>query len=314
MAQTTDDSIRELLGFQVMDNPGFVMVNTVAFSLDRGLMLQGLTIWMDKYMNGMEVTWTDGTTQRIGESTGKVKSIYFNAGEKCKQASFFGGAIDGIEGIRIVTNAQTFEFGYLNDKETPLSVGSGLLAGVVRGGFGFGFIFLAPLKKVVSRIAYEDLPPGSTGIDSMDVEKWSHPNDSNVPYDASWTKTYTQSVTYSWSQSATAVFGMSASISAGIPEIAEAESELHWEISNETSHEASETIQKDLSWSYSITVPPHTTIYCTATTNYGRLNIDYTATVTLTFLNDKVATYTEEGTYDGVSYTGIVVHTTEEME
>jgi hypothetical protein len=279
--------------------------------------LTRITIW-STYAIKVEVV--GGHARTFGTPSGDGVTIQLGAGKKCSEVSLWSSG-DNFNGIRIVTGDKSFKAGPCTGTEHSMMLGSGLLIGFKVGGEFNGQkdinitqlepLFLKPVKSIVCEIKDIALPNGRDGIKPVALDEADFSYDKPTGTE-SWNfgKTVTKTTSSSWTQSAEMSFGMSVSVSAGIPEVVDASTEAHWNITTTQSHEATETSDKMLSWGVSGTLGPGDKVHCTALTQEGKVSVDYNSEVTVTLESGYKFTFKEPGHFKRVDYSKATVITT----
>ena len=192
------------------------------------------------------------------------------------------------------------------------ALGDGICCGIV-GSSGsdidnMGFVFLTPVQQIrMKDIKYPTLTFDSQGITPERLDSYKHTNNSDVPYD--WTFSGKRSVTAedTWSVGATAKVYGKVSVEASVPEVAEVGGKFGWEVSATTTHSSTESTTQELSWSHNGTLRPNESISLEAITRHGKLLIPYTAIMEVTLKSDQTFAWEAKGQYAGVSYSSVEV-------
>ncbi|KAJ5125650.1 hypothetical protein N7476_010014 [Penicillium atrosanguineum] len=235
-----------------------------------------ITVWRNSDgLTGVRVLAGRQEPQMLGVASGDSKTLTFEPGESCQHMSLWDNGPDTrVARIKIETKRQTLDFGD-GKREQVMNVGSGFLIGFQtfckeEGELtAFSPLFLLPFKSLISTVRYKNPPVGKAGINFRQLDSYIHANDSPWPYAWSWSRSIDKTVSDTWSQEIALSFGMSLSVSAGVPEIVEIGGEVHWDMSLTASHEISETETRTLSWNESGEIPPHRKLSCQIHRHFG---------------------------------------------
>ncbi|XP_062294387.1 natterin-3-like [Scomber scombrus] len=119
------------------------------------------------------------------------------------------------------------------------------------------------------------------------------------------TKTHTISNTYEeekrWDTSIAISAGVTASITAGIPSVAEIGIQVSTEVTNAFSSGTTLKVSKNLAVDVEVNVPPNHSCSVSIVGNKYSTNIPYTARLTRTYRNGRTASTTITGVYKGVN-------------
>ncbi len=244
-----------------------------------------------KHLRGLCVIYHDGTqSPQIGRGAENAGEITLEPDEIITQASLWGNGIGTRTGrIRIRTNrGNTLDVGRntSGQDEFPINVGSGFLAGfsgrAAEDIDSLSFIFLNPVKKVeITNVNYKEVPPNS-GISQYLLHRSGFDNQTSRDSDWDFSNTTSRSDTTHFQTEASFSFGMSASITAGVPLIVEAQVGYQWEVGISRTWGQSTTKEVVLQWSLSGTLPPGKAVTATATCQIGIADVQYTCLVTIT--------------------------------
>lgn len=287
---------------------GSVIFNQAKFY--KGVMLREVGVWKDDgALRGLRLTWTDDTSDLYGKESGDWNHLKFDPGETCTELVLWGNGSGTRTGrIKIVTsNGKTLDWGMHGGSTAyPMTLGSGLLVGF-SGASGSDIdrlcgLFLKSVKSITSEAKYGQLPGPTEGIRPKQLEQKEFDN-SNGAQDMGWSVGSEIKVEESntWTQSATLAFGASATVKAGIPEVAQVEASAHWELSGTVSHSSTTTETRTITWGASGVVKPNKCLRVTATYWEGQANIEYTSTVTVVLKDGGSFTYTEPGTLNSIA-------------
>ncbi|KAL8788681.1 MAG: hypothetical protein Q9195_007182 [Heterodermia aff. obscurata] len=274
--------------------------------------------WNSSYLKAIQVTYSDNSVSRVfGEATELTQTIILAPGEVVTSFVMWGNGIGTRTGrIRLVTNlGQVLDAGKDTSGQTAYTspTGSGILVGMVgRSGLDIdclGAVFLdsSVASIVIDNVQYPDSLEGKfTGISPVFLSR-SHffgaePNGT----DWNFSNTVDRTTSSSFSQKSSTMFGTSvnATVTAAGFEIGGSVfSGFRWETTQptESSTTTSETV--NFTWGVSGHLNPGEGVTCTASTEKGVANVQYTSTVTLTLTDGTVSKYAENGVYSNVVYT-----------
>lgn len=256
-------------------------------------------------LKGIQVTYNDNTVSaRAGTANNSYKEITLAPGERITSASLWGNGIGTRTGrIRFETDkGHIFDAGKDTSGQTeyPMDVGSGILAGFAGRAGGemdcLSFIFLRLIESVeITNVKY-DTPPSDTIHPTSLTNETKYSNlQGREPITWQFANKVERTEVSSFTSETTMTFGMGVKVTAGVPEIASAELETHWEIGVTQSTTASSSTTAVLEWGLSGVLQPGQEVVCQATAQYGNADIKYSATVTLRFVDGAVKTYNERG-------------------
>lgn len=264
----------------------------LAFKGNDGVLVKTLSVtYNSKHLRGLRLTYNDNTrSQQIGGSNDTSGSITFAPGEVITQASLWGNGIGTRTGrIRFTTDkGQTFDVGKNTAGQTEYSidVGSGFLAGFSGRAHDdidmLAFLFLGPVRKVEIKDVRYQIPQASQGIGGVALDQAVFTNNSREEEDWTFSNSVTRKNSVSWGSTSSIEFGMHATVTAGIPEVASAEIGYEWTVGSSRSWDQSEEWEVSLSWGHSGHLAPGKSVTVTATCQYGNANIDYTCQVVIT--------------------------------
>ena len=123
--------------------------------------------------------------------------------------------------------------------------------------------------------------------------------------------TETVTVITSWRTSTIFGFGESVLVKAGIPMVADVESNWEWSISEESTHQMDKVETKTMEYEWQVRVPPHTKVKAEGRVFADELDTPFTGTMNLILENGVTYSYHTEGMYTGANYTRVELVITE---
>jgi len=277
-----------------------------------GKVVTKLGVWKNSScLQGIQVTYNDGTqTQVYGSVRGDYAQITFKPGEKVVELTLWGNGNGTRTGrIKLTTDGgQTFDHGKDTSGQTAYSapVGGGLLVGVA-GRCAveidmLGLVFFTDVKSVsITGINYVNPPTGtSNGIALALLQTTTYTNPGTEPLKWKFDNTIARTDSTSMSQSATLQYGVEVSVSASFFDFAKVGTSYSWSMTQEKTSKSTVTTEKTLSWSLEGRLDPGDKITALATCYVGTVNVDYTATVTVTMKSGETFHYDEPGVLSNV--------------
>ena len=267
--------------------------------------------YSSKYLRGIRVNYNDDTRSvQIGSASDSYKEITLQPAERITSASLWGNGVGTRCGrIRFSTDkGQTLDAGKNTSGQTeyPIDVGSGILAGFCGRASAdidaLSFVILKPVASVVlSNVSYTAPPPNTIRPVNL-TNDVTYTNGGSVPVDFDFSNSVQRTNTCTFTSEATMTFGMSVTVSAGIPEIAQVETGFNWEVSETHSRSVSTSESVTLSWGLRGTLQPGQRVVCSATCQYGTADVSYSARVTINFKSGASKSYTERGLMQNTQY------------
>ncbi|KAK2846387.1 hypothetical protein FQN49_005772 [Arthroderma sp. PD_2] len=245
-------------------------------------------------LDAIKMTWTDESSVIRGHPAGPSQSLTFEPGEKWKTLKV-GKDVSG-------------------QRAYPANVGGGILLGMLgRAGNDIdclGPLFIAPLQSITSHVTYINPTTGKTGIETQTLRTFHQDNlNGNTENSWRWSESVEKVQSRTWSQSVTFTFGVSVSITARIPKLAEIKGGTHWQMSDTGSRGGSTTESRKLAWDVNGKVLSHTALYASAITQEGKAKVNYISEVVFEFKNGRTAKMQQEGIYEGIEYTSVNIIT-----
>lgn len=280
----------------------------------KGGSLKKIDAWVDgSVVRQIYLLFSDGTSFTQGTASDDPDQSYsFAEGETISALSLWGNGVGTRLGrIRFTTSSGgRFDSGGSTSTEYRVDVGSGICVGALgRSGSdldNLGFYFLKPFTSMALKdVKYSDLSGQPCNPDRLARETYSNNGNGDKQYTFSGSVSVTDSST--WTTGQTFSFGGSIGLTAGVPTIGEVETTFTWEVGLSSEQSFSESSTHELSWSYSGTLMPGTTVTLLAVTYTGKADVGFTGTMHIVFTDGDKLEYPISGTYEGVSYTTIEI-------
>ncbi|KAI0441526.1 hypothetical protein F4803DRAFT_522943 [Xylaria telfairii] len=278
-----------------------------SYKFQSGILLKRFGAWSNgDGIQGIRLSWTDGTSDEYGSRRGDWHEITFQGGERCRELVLWGNGIGTRCGrIKIVTETKNFEAGkdVSGQDSYPMDVGEGLLVGF-RGRHGseidaLGACFLDDIASMRSEVTYTNQPSGGIVPIELDSQTFGPGPESGMDYKFEGSTKRTTSNT--WTQDSSTIFGVEMKISAGIPEIISGDAGFSWTMTESEQHSKTESEERELTWGISGHLKPGDSVRYIALCREGRATLDYKSTVVVTLKNGRTFLFPEKGTLDSVA-------------
>ena len=290
--------------------------------------LKGATItsiqgWQGQWqLRGLKVKFSDGKNYMFGEAAETSTPIFrFENGETLIDLKFYdsseksSGGYYRSGGVSFKTNKGR-SFSAIS-KNTPSNhyyeeVGSGPLCGVF-GAMGadidsLGFAMLRRVKSaVLIDMKYPGLHTMPVAVKPDSVDHIDYDNNTTKDQNLTLKGETTITTETSWSVATSMEFGISVSVKAGVPEVAEFETEASWTIGREEEHARTTTEEVKRLYDFPIVCPPGKKIVADAILYHDKISTDYEADMTYNLDTGYVIKYHVEGVYDGLTARGVEV-------
>jgi hypothetical protein len=290
--------------------------------------LQAIAIWTSKDINEGKISpsYLFGT---IPSKEKDAKEYTFAPGETMTELTIWAnGNHQRCGGVNFKTNkganykVSMTDWPLKDGSKFIRSVGSGILVGIEvfygnKTITALGFIFLKPLaSSQLVDLAYPDLALYNMLIQPESLDTFILDNTKGVsPKNWDFSKKQSKEVSWSLSFKVGFEYGVSLTVNAGIPDIADVSGTVSWKISAEMSQSTTKTETKDLSWTINGTANPGERVDLTALTRHGSLdNLPFTGTLQLTTVDGSTFCYPVKGTMNCNDYTSTEVVSTDSFK
>lgn len=285
-----------------------------------GTVVRSLRAWYaKKTMRGLEVELTNGRSRMFGVKAGtSTEKFYLGGGEKVASlkiwpTNFRKGRSGGFE---LVTNQnRRFNVPVRKRKGNPYEpeLGSGILIGVFgTAGSDIDSLGFALLRRVQSaeliELKYPDLSTLLIATSPKEIKCVTYDN-SKGKAEQSFTFAGSERVeaSESWSVTSGLEVGVSTTVKAGVPLIAEVSTTVTVTVSVSGTYGRSNTHTTEQSFNFPVAVPAGKRVQATATLYEGNINTRYTAKMMYILDSGKKFSYAVSGIYDGISASQVIV-------
>lgn len=287
-----------------------------------GASLEKIWVWVGEWqVRAVRVWLTDGRNETFGKQAGSHQEYTFKPGECFTSLSLWGnGAGTRLGAIKFETNLGGQFFAKMTSwglqKEYPMDIGSGYCLGVVgKGGSDIdcmGFMFINAVEStVLADVHYPSIHQLIPKVNVEELKNVTFRNDSSAVQHQKIesSKKVTKKSSWSMSKSFTATFSME--VKAGIPEVVEVSTGFSFSVASESTYGQENTDERTETLTTDVEVPPGKKLDVSVTIGRATFDLPYTGTVKMTCKNGSVYSYRTKGTYKGVTYTDMKVHTKE---
>jgi hypothetical protein len=300
-------------------------------SVNAGQLVQVLGVWADDYqIAGMLITYTNGNTAAmIGRQSGNYQQITFQPGETISQATLWSGVsqsnLPSMGRLYISTSkGQTLDisagkYNTISNDAAAQNIGSGLLAGFAGtvlklGSFQFGitglcFVLVNPVSSIsIDNVQFTQSIIGTAnGISPQALDTATYTWDGK-PYNYTFQGSVTQTNTQEMSQTASMMYGVTASVEATFFKIVKASTSFQWQYTTSTTQTSSVSTAFMQSWGTSGSINSAADqVTCQSVCSQGKVNVPYTADVTIVMKDGTSWKYNEPGTFNNVLFTAAEV-------
>lgn len=283
-----------------------------------GAMIERIGCWIGGWqIKAVKVWLTNGKIGQFGNPAGPYQEFSFEKGELIQSMSLWGnGAGTRLGAIRFKTNRGREFFAKMNQwglkQEYPIDVGSGLCVGVMgRAGSdvdSMGFVFVKPIKQsTMIDMDYPTIGSESPNVRPENLASVTYQNGLDEPQEYSFQASKKLTYKESWSITAGMEFAISYKVSAGIPEIAQAEAGYSFKVSVSGTYGQENTEEKSETWTFPVKVPPHTDVEATMSIGHADISLPYNAKVKIVTTDGAELIFAVNGTYEGITYTKVNV-------
>ena len=261
-------------------------------------------------LRGISISYENGERATTGTLQGSYNEITLNPGETITRASLWGNGVGTRTGrIRFETDGgRTFNAGRdtTGQDEFPITVGSGILAGFTgRSGvdiFILGFVFIKPVRSTeITNVRYT-LPSGGNIVPHALVSEARFSNNQSSPITWDFINSVERTNSVTFTSSVTLEFGVSVSVSAGVPGIVSVESGYSWGVGATREWSRTNETTVTFTWSLGGSLQPGEEVTCNAICQYGSASVPYTANVRHVFQDNHAISYTDRGTLENAEY------------
>ncbi|KAH8896419.1 hypothetical protein GQ53DRAFT_852643 [Thozetella sp. PMI_491] len=276
-----------------------------------------------QYLRGLRVFFSDNTEAVTGVEQDEYQEFEFQDGEHITSMTLWGDGVGKRTGrIRFATDQnRQFDYGQNTDgqREYAMPLSSGILIGFI-GGSGSDIdrlspVFLKPLKDTYFddiKFSQFDANKGLTLKTLKEAEVvWE-----GSPFTFHFGGSEELDTATTWSFTVSDSLTISATVTAGVPEIAQGSLTTSWTVGVEASHSGTETDKTTLSWNMDVKLdgpedsarqdpsPPHyrpKEVYWE-----GKLDVDWTGTLVMVTSDGRTYRFPTNGSMKRVAVSKII--------
>ncbi|XP_048866685.1 aerolysin-like protein isoform X2 [Brienomyrus brachyistius] len=284
--------------------------------ITNGATLKKIWVWVSGWqVKALKVWLTDERSRQFGNPAGDYLEFTFADGEQFTSLSLWGNGVGTRLGaIKFRTNHSRGFFARMTKwdlkTEYPIDTGSGICMGI-KGRAGadidsLAFIFINTIKSTVLKdVQYPILHKVVPNVAVEEIKSMTYQNTSTVSQECKIETSKTITRKSSWSVSLNQSFTSSMEVQAGIPQVAQVQTEFSFTLGNVSTYGLENTEQKTDLMSLPVHVPPGKTMKVDITIGRATVDLPYTGIIQITCFNGSVLEFQTSGTYKGLTYTNV---------
>jgi len=287
----------------------------ILYTRKLGYVVRRLEVWKgcgapNDGFKGIRVTYDDPSLNPpiFGNTCGSGSSFTFEQGEYLVgDVTFSGNGMGTRVGYMRFSTSRGREFKFGNDGRDKYNYASnnGFLTGIHGSANAdldmLGFIVTYGVQRTaIENVVYPGLGSIQSGLDPKGLFSGSATNDSPLADTVSRSVTETKGEQKCWSNTFTASFGMSATVTAGVPLVAEVTAGYQWEVSASTTQSQCVDTSRAETVAHEFAIPAYHVCELLVTQFASQIDLEYTGTFVFYMVTGNRVTTSTRGWYDGM--------------
>jgi hypothetical protein len=271
-------------------------------------------MWEDYSFIGLQLDFFDQTTQTIGLTDGRhrMSSYTFKAGETLTGNLFLGlwwnEEIWAPALLAFTTTSGSWTVGNTDSQNIVIPADGRQITGMFGRSEGpsgiltqLGLLFTKKIKSsVLTNIQYPTLASLETGLTPSLIQNRFFCNDGLIPDSESLSYSSVTGSSSCWNIEGSMSFGVSVSVTAGVPEIATTTQGFQWSVSVTGGYESCKDSSTSITSNLNLNIPANSNCSVHITQWNSRIDsLPYTGDLVLTFLDGTTATMPTASSYSG---------------